>query len=124
MLQSVLFFLLLALPFFVYLLNMYLASRESRGPGGGIAGGIPKAKPAKKPRAERRARVRPARVTNCGRTFSHFALALVGSSSACRYCTYLETPPTPIRPDEGGDALDDPEAIIRAAEEIIDQSRQ
>ncbi|MCL6645381.1 MAG: hypothetical protein K6U88_10475 [Dehalococcoidia bacterium] len=122
MLQSVLFFLLLGLPFLFYLLNAYLAQRDARkGMGGGIAGGIPRPKEAKTPRsAGRKARVRPARVTNCGRTFSHFALALVGSSANCRYCTYLE----PVPPQPGsGDELDETEAAIRAAEEIIDQSR-
>ncbi len=124
MLQSVLFFLILGLPFFVYLLNAYLAQREARrGMGGGIAGGIPKPKHAKPPRPARRARVRRARVANCGRTFSHLALALVGSSASCRYCTYLE-PVDPANPSPGGDdLLDDTEAAIRAAEEIIDQSR-
>ncbi len=124
MLQSVLFFLILGLPFFVYLLNAYLAQREARkGMGGGIAGGIPKPKQAKPPRAPRRARVRRARVANCGRTFSHFALALVGSSASCRYCTYIEPVSPSDPPASGGDPLDDTEAAIRAAEEIIDQSR-
>jgi hypothetical protein len=123
MLQSVLFFLVLGLPFFLYLLNAYLAQRDARkGMGGGIAGGIPRPKEAKTPRASaRKARVRRARVSNCGRTFSHFALALVGSSASCRYCTYLE--PVAPPPPGGDDPLDETEAAIRAAEEIIDQSR-
>lgn len=122
MLQSFLFFLVLGLPFFIYLLNAYLAQREARrGMGGGIAGGVPRPKQARAPRSSsRRARTRPARVVNCGRTFSHLALALVGSSSACRHCSYLQPVPSPA-PDEP--PLDDTEAAIRAAEEIIDRSR-
>ncbi len=121
MLQSVLFFLVLGLPFFIYLLNAYLAQREARrGMGGGIAGGVPR---PKKARAPRKARTRPARVVNCGRTFSHFALALVGSSGACRHCAYLEPVPPPAPQPEDA-ALDDTEAAIRAAEEIIDRFRK
>lgn len=120
MLQSVLFFLILGLPFFVYLLNVYLAQREARrGIGGGIAGGIPKPK-----KAARKARVRRPRTVNCGRTFSHFALALVGTSAACRYCSDIQpsTAAAATTP-EPANVLDETEAAIRAAEEIIDRSR-
>jgi hypothetical protein len=126
MLQSVLFFLILGLPFFVYLLNAYLAQRDARkGMGGGIAGGIPRPKEAARPKpSARKARVRPARTANCGRTFSHFALALVGSSATCRYCAEI-APATPATEPAAGpaDELDETEAAIRAAEEIIDRSR-
>ncbi|GIW13132.1 MAG: hypothetical protein KatS3mg062_0571 [Tepidiforma sp.] len=126
MLQSVLFFLILGLPFLLYLLNAYLAQRDARrGLGGGIAGGIPKPKAPKQARtAPRKARVRRARTANCGRTFSHFALALVGSSSACRYCTYLEPVSPPDPPPGADEPIDETEAAIRAAEEIIDRFRQ
>jgi hypothetical protein len=116
--QTIVFFLVLGLPFIIYLVNAALAQRESRG----IAAGIPKPKEAKPPRGRstrtRPAKVRSARVTSCGRNFSHLMLALVGSSESCRYCTYItEVPPRP----EGDE--DEHDAAVRAAEEIIDQAK-
>jgi hypothetical protein len=124
MLQSVLFLLLLGLPLIIYVINAYLSQRDARqGMGGGFSGGIPRPKQAKAARASfRKARVRNAQGVNCGRAFSHLALTLVGSSGTCRYCSALE--PAPPEPPTSGDApVDDIEAAIRAAEEIIDQSR-
>ncbi len=115
--QTIVFFLVLGFPFIIYLVNAALAQRESRG----IAAGIPKPKEAKPPRGRARprpAKVRSARVTSCGRNFSHLMLALVGSSESCRYCTYItEVPPRP-EADE-----DEHDAAVRAAEEIIDQAK-
>ena len=117
MIQTIVFFLVLGFPFIIYLVNAALAQRESRG----IASGIPKPKEAKAPRTPgsraRPARVRSARVTSCGRNFSHMMLALVGSSESCRYCTYITEVPPPPEADE-----DERDAAIRAAEEIIDRA--
>lgn len=119
MIQTIVFFLVLGFPFIVYLVNALLAQREQRG----IAAGIPKPKEAKPPRSRARSRpakVRSARVTSCGRHFSHLMLALVGSSESCRYCTYItEVPPAQPTPDDD----DERDAAIRAAEEIIDQAK-
>lgn len=119
MLSTIVFFLVLVVPFVIYLVNAGLASKDNRG----IAAGIPKPKRAKTPKKPREARVRTRRATYCGRGFTHLALALVGSSDSCRYCTYLqEVPPQPpAPPDEPGDPAPDPEAVVREAQEIIDR---
>ncbi|GMV84612.1 MAG: hypothetical protein AMXMBFR80_04700 [Dehalococcoidia bacterium] len=119
MIQTIVFFVVLGFPFIIYLVNALLAQREQRG----IAAGIPKPKEAKPPRSRGRARpakVRSARVTSCGRHFSHLMLDLVGSSQSCRYCTYITEVP-PAGPAPGDD--DERDAAIRAAEEIIDQAK-
>jgi hypothetical protein len=106
------------LPFIIYLVNAIGSAREERG----IAAGIPKPKQAKTPRRKpREARVRQRRTVYCGRDFTHFALALVGSQDSCKRCAYLhEVPPPP----GGNDETDDAGAAVRAAEEIIDQAKQ
>lgn len=135
MIQTIAFLLVLGFPFIIYLINMALAQRGQRG---GIAAGIPRPKEAKMPRpprsskAPRTARVRSNRVQYCGRGFTHFALALVGSSESCRHCLYVREEPTPLRPEPptGGDSPhmppppepeDDRQAAIREAEEIIER---
>lgn len=132
MIQTIAFLLVLGFPFIIYLINMALAQREQRG---GIAAGIPKPKEAKMPRpprSPRQAKVRSTRVQYCGRGFTHFALALVGSSQSCRHCTYVQQEPTPLRPEPrpGDDSPrtppppdpdDDRQAAIREAEEIIER---
>jgi hypothetical protein len=111
--------LILAVPFIAYLVNAYVVQKERRG----IAAGIPKPKEAKEPRRKksRDARVRNRRSAYCGRDFTHFALALVGSQGSCRYCTYLEEVPLPEPPDPAS-RDDDLDAAVRAAEEIIDRA--
>ena len=130
MISLVIFILVAVIPFIIYLAGQINTLREDRG----IAAGIPKPRQAKAPREPRRkprdARVRQRRTTYCGRGFTHFALALVGSQDSCRYCGYLqEVPPPPPsdddsdeRPDESRD--NDTDAAIRAAEEIIDRANQ
>ena len=118
MIQTVIFVLFLALPLGFYLLNSGVVRRETRG----IAAGIPRPRTAKapKPAKGRRAVVRTRRTNYCGRGFTHFALALVGSQDACRYCSHLqEVPP-------GGDNTPDPEShdAVAEAEQIINQAKQ
>lgn len=140
MVQTIAFLAVLLFPFIVYLINMALAQRDQRGRGG-IAAGIPKPKEpkaARSPRGRTRtARVRSTRVEYCGRGFAHFALALVGSQDSCKYCSYVQNEPTPIRPegpgsdDEGPrnmppppEVEDDRQAAIREAEEILERWKQ
>lgn len=131
MISAVIFLVVALAPIAIYLINAALSMRGERG----IAAGIPKPKEAKAPRAARSRKARPARVSNprvqyCGRGFTHFALAVVGSQDSCRYCQYLENEPqepTPIRPvatpdQEPGDS--DTEAAVRAAEEILERNSQ
>jgi hypothetical protein len=130
--QTIVFLLVLGFPFIVYLINMALAQRDQRGRGG-IAAGIPKAQKAKaaKPASRARtARVRSSRIQYCGRAFHHFSLAIVGSAESCRFCTYSESTPTPIRPEEPRDPnvpytppppVDEREAAVREAEDIIER---
>lgn len=120
-------------PLAIYLINSLIAMKDKSG--GGIAAGIPKPKTAKPPRGRSRpARVKQRRAVYCGRGFTHFALALVGSQDSCKYCTYLQEvpPPSPIhpKPDGPGDRNDgdhsdddDIDAAVRAAEEIIDRAK-
>jgi len=144
--QGILFFVVLGFPLIMYLINAALARRDNRGPGGpgGIAAGIPKPKTAKRPKAPRTrdARVRPARTGYCGRGFTHLALAVVGASNSCRFCTYAspqpwpgpafpgaeaaradDAPETPEAPREHrGDPEIDEEAAVREAQDIIDRA--
>ena len=85
--MSIIFFLLVFLaPLGVYLLNAYNARRPT-----GIAGGVEPAKKAKKaetpkPRRAKATVTRPAVARDCGRTWAHLCLALVGGRDACRWC--------------------------------------
>lgn len=132
MISAIIFLVVALAPIALYLINAGLSMRDNRG----IAAGIPKPKEAKPPRAARSKRSTAARVSNprvqyCGRGFTHFALAVLGSQDACRHCEYLEAQPqdpTPIRrevlPDERTtqESDDDREAAVRAAEEILEQN--
>ncbi|HMO97057.1 MAG TPA: hypothetical protein PKD27_13145 [Tepidiformaceae bacterium] len=139
MIQAIAFLLVLGFPFIIYLISMFLTQKEQRGRGG-IAAGVPRqprearaAGPGARPRP---AKVRSNRVEYCGKTFRHFALALVGSQSSCRYCTYVQEAPTPIRPEPPSDfmgprgmppppdAEDERDAAVREAEEIIERWKQ
>lgn len=117
MVQTIIFVCFLALPLGFYLLNSGVVRRETRG----IAAGIPRPKTAKAPKQPkgRKATVRTRRISYCGRGFTHFALALVGSQDACRYCSRLhEVPP-------GGDEPDsDSHDAVAEAEQIINQAKQ
>ena len=131
MISIIIFVVVAVAPIVIFLINAFIANRDNLG-NRGIAAGIPKPKEAKTPRPRskasrtREARVRSRRVTYCGRNFTHFALALVGSQDSCRYCAYLEEVPPPPQglPRGGLDTDADSEAAVRAAEEIIDKSRQ
>jgi hypothetical protein len=118
MVQTVIFVCFLALPLGFYLLNSGVIRRETRG----IAAGIPRPKTAKTPKQPkgRKAVVRTRRTNYCGRGFTHFTLALLGSQDACRYCSRLqEVPPG------GDDAPDtDSHAAVAEAEQIINQSKE
>ncbi len=116
---------MLGLPFIIYLVNSGVAAKERRG----IAAGIPKQKQAKAPKQSRAsrtrtARVRSRRVDDCGRGFTHFALALLGSQESCRYCRYLEeVPQTPEDDDStgpgdsAGPSSNEPVPLVRPANE-------
>lgn len=106
MASALTFLVVFLVPLIIFFVNSGFAAKERRG----IAAGIPKpkqpkaARPAKTPRV-RTARVRSRRVDDCGRGFTHFALALVGSQEACKYCRYLEEVPSePPGPADGGDS--------------------
>ena len=131
MISAIVFLVVALAPIAIYLINAALSMRDERG----IAAGVPKPKEAKAPKQPRSKRPRTARVSNprvqyCGRGFTHFALAVMGSQDSCRYCEYLESQPqepTPIRPDVAPERTErdedsDTEAAVRAAEEIIDRA--
>lgn len=115
MLSTVIFLLVLGLPFIIYLVNSGIAAKERRG----IAAGIPKpkqpraAKVPKPGRAAKTAKVRSRRVEYCGRGFTHFALAVVGSQDSCRYCHYLQEVPAnePEEPPADDSASGEPESV-------------
>jgi hypothetical protein len=130
---------LLGFPFIIYLISMFLTQKEQRGKGG-IAAGIPRppreAKPGPSPIRARQAKVRPHRVEYCGKGFRHIVLALVGSQASCKYCTYVQDAPTPLRPEPPSDFTgprgmppppeveDERDAAVREAEEIIERWKQ
>ena len=141
--MSIIFFLLVFLaPLGVYLLNAYHARRPT-----GIAGGVEPAKKAKKaetpkPRRAKATVTRPAVARDCGRTWAHLCLALVGARDACRWCETERREPVPFPPqaaservDGGadGDAADGVESaapskppamdILAEVEKILDDSR-
>ncbi len=113
MISTIVFLLVLGLPFIIYLVNSGVAARERRG----IAAGIPKPKQPKQAKAARPgqgarpARVRSRRIEYCGRSFTHFALALAGSQDSCRHCLYLQEVPSSspgiFALDEDNDALNE-----------------
>ena len=115
MLSTVIFLLVLGLPFIIYLVNSGVAARERRG----IAAGIPKpkhpraAKVLKPGRGAKTAKVRSRRVEYCGRGFTHFALALIGSQDSCRYCHFLQEVPAtePNDPPSDDDGPDEPDNV-------------
>jgi hypothetical protein len=138
--QTIAFLLVLGFPFIIYLISMFLTQKDQRGKGG-IAAGIPRppgsqARPGPSPIRGRPAKVRSTRVEYCGKYFRHMALALVGSQAACKYCTYTQEAPTPLRPEPPSDftgprgmppppeAEDERDAAVREAEEIIERWKQ
>ncbi|MEO8538960.1 MAG: hypothetical protein ABI577_04405 [bacterium] len=111
MVSTVIFLLVLGLPFIIYLVNSGVAAKERRG----IAAGIPKpkqpktAKPNRVGSHARPARVRSRRVEYCGKGFTHFALGVFGSEESCRFCRYLqEVPGAGEHSDTGGAPTADP----------------
>lgn len=120
MISTVIFLIILLGPFVVFLANALIRRADEMG----IAGGIKKPrapKAAKVPRAAKakRTTMRARRVTYCGRGFTHFALAVVGSQDACRYCGRLETvPPDGPEADAGPD--EEKDAALAEVEQILD----
>lgn len=120
MISTVIFLIILLGPFIVFLANALIRRADDLG----IAGGIKKPgapKTAKVPRAAkvRRTTMRARRVTYCGRGLTHFALAVVGSQDACRYCGRLETvPPDGPGQDVGPD--EEKDAALAEVEQILD----
>lgn len=122
MVSALTFLVVFLVPLLIFFVNSGVAAKERRG----IAAGIPKpkqpkaARPVKAPRT-RTARVRSRRVDDCGRPFTHFALALMGSREACKYCRYLEeVPAKPSEPgdsDSGDDPANEPIPLVRPANE-------
>ncbi len=122
MVSALTFLAVFLIPLVLFFINSGIASRDRRG----IAAGIPKPKQAKPPKAARQGRSRPARVRarlvdDCGRSFTHLALALFGSEEACKYCRYLEEMPTtkegPHDDGESGAPANEPIPLIRPANE-------
>ena len=124
MASFIVFLLVAGSPFVIFGINPLTAMRDQRG----IAAGIPRPKQAKEPRRKkaRDARLRQRRSVYCGKEFTHFALAIVGSQDSCKRCTYLQEVPSP--PGDGDGESDTPgsdsDAAVRAAEAIIDRAQQ
>ena len=118
MLSNVIFILVLLLPLLIFVFsNLTARAREI-----GIAGGIkrPSVRKPKEPKARKATAVRFHRVTYCGRGLTHFALALVGSQDACRYCTHREAP---ADPSQAPVHADDADAAIAEVEHLLDESQ-
>lgn len=121
MISALTFLAVFLIPLILFFLNSGIAARDRRG----IAAGIPKAKQAKPPTPPRSPKTRPARVRSrrvddCGRSFTHLALALFGSEESCKYCRYLEElPATPPASGNDGDAgeppVNEPIPMVRPA---------
>lgn len=105
MVSALTFLVVFLVPLLLFFLNSGMVAKERRG----IAAGIPKPKTAKAPRKPRAARVRQYQVDDCGRGFTHFALAVVGSRESCRYCRF-EPPGLSIVPEPPGDA-EEPDGV-------------
>jgi len=121
MLSTVLFIVILAAPFILFLFNALTQRAKTTGILGGIkmpksanaageAGSAPTARAPKAKRTTMRAR----RVTYCGRGLSHFALGIIGSEDACRHCGRLESVP----PVGGQD--DEAHAAVAEVEQLLD----
>ncbi|MEP7216063.1 MAG: hypothetical protein ABI782_07395 [Anaerolineaceae bacterium] len=121
MLSTIFFIAILAGPFILFLVN----ALSQRAKSTGILGGIKMPKAAKAPRAPgeapigrapkaKRTTMRARRVTYCGRGFSHFALAIVGSQDACRFCGRLEPVPS------GGTDDEEAHAAVAEVEQLLD----
>lgn len=127
MLSTIFFIAILAGPFILFLVSAFTQRAKNSGILGGIkvpkaakaakeaatpapVNGIPAAKAPKPKRTTMRAR----RVTYCGKGLSHFALAIVGSEDACRYCGRLET-----IPPAGGD--EEASAAVAEVEQLLDR---
>lgn len=121
MLSTIFFIAILAGPFILFLVNALSQRAKTTGILGGIkmpkAGKSPgepgSASAARAPKAKRTT-MRARRVTYCGRGLSHFALAIVGSEDACRFCGRLETVPP------GGTDDDEAHAAVAEVEQLLD----
>jgi len=117
MISALTFLVVFLVPLIIFFLNQGIAAKERRG----IAAGIPRPKQPKeakppKPGRTRPARVRSRRVEYCGRAFTHFSLALLGSQESCRYCRFLEEVPQAAPEPEPGSSSE-PAANEEATDE-------
>lgn len=124
MLSTIIFLVILLAPFIIFVANAVIRRADDIG----IAAGMKKAprpKEAKPARtsAPRRRTMRPRRVSYCGKGLSHFALAIVGSQDACRFCGRLETVPPDEGADGGGDGDDEKDAALAEVEQILDRGQ-
>ena len=121
MLSTIFFIAILAGPVILFLVNALTQRAKTTG----ILGGIKMPKAAKAPREPgsapvgrvpkaKRTTMRARRVTYCGRGLSHFALGIVGSEDACRFCGRLESVP-PV----GGED-DEAHAAVAEVEQLLD----
>ena len=127
MLSTIFFIAILAGPFILFLVSALSQKAKTTGILGGIkmpksarttqAPGVPPAaRPAKAPKMKRTT-MRARRVTYCGKGLSHFALGLVGSEDACRYCGRLE-PVAPLGSDD-----DEAHAAVAEVEQLLDRGQ-
>ncbi|MBA4179060.1 MAG: hypothetical protein C0506_00575 [Anaerolinea sp.] len=126
MISTIIFLVILLGPFIVFLANALIRRADDMGIAGGIKKprGVKTAKPPRpsSPAKAKRTAMRARRVTYCGRGLTHFALAVIGSQDACRYCGRLETVP----PDgPGGDGHDEEtDAVLAEVEQILDRGER
>ncbi len=127
MLSTIIFIAILAGPFILFLVSALSQRAKTTGILGGIKmpkaaktskeqGGTAAAKPAKAPKIKRTT-MRARRVTYCGKGISHFALGMVGSEDACRFCGRLE-PVAPLGNDD-----DEAHAAVAEVEQLLDRGQ-
>lgn len=120
MISTIVFLVILLAPFVIFIANAVIRRADDLG----IAGGLKKPrtpKVARSPKASKpkRTTMRARRVTYCGKWLSHFALAIVGSEDACRFCGRLES----VAPDDGAGSDDEKDAALAEVEHILDSNQ-
>ncbi len=128
MFSTILFIAILAGPFILFLVSALSQKAKTTGILGGIkmpksaktpkeAGSPSAARPARAPKLQRTTTMRARRVTYCGKGLSHFALGMVGSEDACRFCGRLE-PVAPLGNDD-----DEAHAAVAEVEQLLDRGQ-
>jgi hypothetical protein len=118
MVSTIIFLVILLAPFILFIANAVIRRADQIG----IAGGIKKPRGMKaaktpKPAKVKRTTMRARRVSYCGKGLSHFALAIVGSQDACRFCGRLESVP----PEDGDTGADEEkDAAVAEVEHMLD----